>query len=445
MSRKRPSPGDPAKTVVYGFAGAILVGTASLMLPISTTGKGGAPFLTSLFTSTSAICVTGLTAVPTDTYWTEFGQTMIMLMIQVGGIGIMTGASLLFLTISRRMGLQRRLSAQAETKALNLGDLRRVLFGVVAFSILAEVVVSVVLAIRFWAGGADFGSGAWQGLFHAISAFNNAGFSIFKDNLVGYVTDPAVSLTIALAIIAGGIGFPVWLELRRQARRPSRWSMHVKITLTTTVALIVFGSIALTVTEWNNSGTLGPLSGPGKILAGFFAAVTPRTAGFNSIDYGTVEPESILITDMLMFVGGGSASTAGGIKVTTFALLAMMAWAEMRGRTDVQAFRRRVPGVAQRQALTIAFAAVNLVVLGALGLMASSSFGFSESLFEAISAFGTVGLSTGITGSLSDAGHVILIGLMFLGRVGPLTLAVALVLREHGQRFRYPEERPLVG
>ncbi len=431
--------------MAYGFGAAILVGTALLMLPISTTGRGGAPLLTALFTSTSAICVTGLTIVPTDSYWTQFGQTMIMLMIQVGGVGIMTGASLLFLTISRRMGLQRRLNAQAETKALNLGDLRRVLFGVVVFSMLAEAIVALVLAIRFWAGGAGFGAGLWQGAFHSIAAFNNAGFSIFKDNLVGYVTDPTVCIAIALAVIAGGIGFPVWLELRRQFKRPSRWSLHVKITLTTTAALLAFGTLALTIAEWNNSETLGPLNAPGKLLAGFFAAVMPRTAGFNSIDYAHVEPEGTLVTDMLMFVGGGSASTAGGIKVTTFALLAMMAWAESRGRTDVQAFRRRVPGVAQRQALAVAFAAVNLVVLGALGLMATSSFDLSQTLFEAISAFATVGLSTGITAGLSDAGHLILIGLMFLGRVGPLTLAVALVLREHGQRFRYPEERPLVG
>ncbi len=445
MARIRTTPGNPAKTVVAGFAVAILVGAALLMLPISTTGRGGAPFLTSLFTATSAVCVTGLAVVDTATYWTEFGQTMIMLMIQAGGIGIMTGASLLFLGISRRLGLQRRLIAQAETKALNLGDLRRVLFGVVLFSLLAELIATVILAIRFWSGGASLGTGLWRGLFHAVSAFNNAGFSLFSDNLIGYVTDPTVNITIALAVIAGGIGFPVWLALRRDPRRPSRWSIHVKITLVTTAALLGFGAIALTAVEWGNDGTLGPLSIPGKLLAGFFAAVTPRTAGFNSIDYEQMHPEGLLITDMLMFVGGGSASTAGGIKVTTFALLAMMAWAEMRGRSDVQAFRRRVPNAAQRQALAIAFASVNLVVLGALALMASSPFDFSRTLFEAISAFGTVGLSTNLTPLLSDIGHSVLIGLMFLGRVGPLTLAIALVLREHSQRFRYPEERPLVG
>jgi Trk-type K+ transport system membrane component len=343
------------------------------------------------------------------------------------------------------MGLQRRMVAQAETKTLNLGDLRRVLFGVIFFSLLAEAAIATVLAVRFWAQGDSFFTGVWHGVFHSVSAFNNAGFSIFVGNLTGYVTDPTVSITIAVAVIAGGVGFPVWLAIRRYPRRPSRWSMHVKITLATTMALIVGGSIAMTAFEWNNEGTLGPLSTPGKLLAGFFAGVMPRTAGFNSIDYAQMDPEGLLITDMLMFVGGGSASTAGGIKVTTFAILAMMAWAEMRGRADVQAFGRRVPGVAQRQALAIAFASVNLVVLGALALMVSSGFGFSETLFEAISAFATVGLSTGITPLLSDAGHAILVGLMFLGRVGPLTLAVALVLREHAQRFRYPEERPLVG
>lgn len=445
MALSRTSAGNPAKTVVVGFAVAILVGSLLLMLPISTSGEGGAPFLTSLFTATSAICVTGLAVVDTATYWTEFGQTMIMLMIQIGGTGIMTGASLVFLTISRRIGLQRRLIAQAETKAVNLGDVRRVLFGVVLFSLLAELVVTAILAIRFWSLGDSFGTGLWRGLFHAVSAFNNAGFALFSDNLMGFVADPTVTITIAVAVIAGGIGFPVWLAIRRDPRRAARWSMHVKITLVTTAALLAFGAIALTAVEWDNDRTLGPLSVPGKLLAGFFAAVTPRTSGFNSIDYEQVHPEGLLITDMLMFVGGGSASTAGGIKVTTFALLAMMAWAEMRGRPDVQAFRRRVPGVAQRQALAIAFAAVNLVVLGALALMASSSFDFSRTLFEAISAFGTVGLSTNLTPLLSDFGHSVLIGLMFLGRVGPLTLAVALVLREHSPLFRYPEERPLVG
>jgi len=443
---RRVSPSNPSKAVVLGFAGAILAGALVLMLPIAAEGPGGSSFRVALFTATSAVCVTGLTVVDTATYFTTFGQGVITVLIQIGGLGIMTGASLLFLAVSRRIGLRRRMIAQTERNALNLGDLRRVLIGVVSFSFLAEALFALILAIRFWAeGGVGFGTGLWRGVFHAVSAFNNAGFSLFSDNLIGYVTDPTVTLAVAFAVIVGGLGFPVWLDLRRRRTTPNRWSLHTKVTLLTTGALVVGGWIVLTALEWENEGTLGPLSAPGKLLAGFFASVVPRTAGFNSIDYGEMHPEGLLITDMLMFVGGGSGSTAGGIKVTTFALLTMMAIAEVRGRRDVAAFRRRIPGPAQRQALTIAFAGVNLVVLGALALMVTSSFGFSESLFESISAFATVGLSTGITPKLSGAGDGILIALMYLGRVGPLTLAVALVLREHDQRFRYPEERPLVG
>ena len=422
------------------------MGTLVLMLPISAEGPGGSSFRVAVFTATSAICVTGLVVVDTATYFTPFGQGVIVVLIQIGGLGIMTGASLLFLAVSRRIGLRGRMIAQTERNALNLGDLRRVLIGVVTFSVLAEAVFALILATRFWTeAGVGFGTGLWRGVFHSVSAFNNAGFSIFSNNLVGYVTDPTVTLTAAVAIIAGGLGFPVWLDVRRRRKTPRRWSLHTKITLVTTAGLIVGGWIILTALEWSNDGTLGPLSAPGKLLAGFFASVVPRTAGFNTIDYGHMHPEGLLITDMLMFVGGGSGSTAGGIKVTTFALLAMMAIAEVRGRRDVNAFRRRIPNTAQRQALTIAFAGVNAVVLGALALMVTSSFGFSETLFEAISAFATVGLSTGITPHLSGVGDAILIGLMYLGRVGPLTLAVALVLREHDPRFRYPEERPLVG
>jgi potassium uptake TrkH family protein len=443
---RRVSPPNPSKAVALGFAIAILVGALLLMLPISAEGPGGASLRVALFTSTSAICVTGLAVVDTATYFTPFGQLVIMLLIQIGGLGIMTGASLLFLAVSRRLSLRGRMIAQTERNALNLGDLRKVLIGVVTFSLMAETLFALVLTIRFWAeGGVDVAAALWRGTFHSVAAFNNAGFSLFSNNLMDYVTDATVTLTVAFAVIAGGLGFPVWLDLRRRRKTPLRWSLHSKLTLLTTAALIVGGWIALTAVEWNNDGTFGSLSVPGKMLAGFFASVVPRTAGFNTIDYGDMHPEGLLITDMLMFVGGGSGSTAGGIKVATFALLVMIAIAEIRGRSDVAAFRRRIPNTAQRQALTIAFAAVNAVVLGTLALMAVSSFGFSETLFEAISAFGTVGLSTGITPHLSAAGNVILIALMYVGRVGPLTLAVALVLREHDQRFRYPEERPLVG
>lgn len=443
---KGDAPPNPSKTVAVGFAVAIIVGTVLLMLPISTQGPGGSPFRVAIFTSTSAICVTGLAVVDTATYFTTFGQTVIMLLIQAGGLGIMTGASLLFLMVSKRIGLRNRMIAQQERGSINLGDVRRVLLGVIGFSILAEIVFAIILSIRFVAeDDVGLGTAVWRGVFHAISAFNNAGFALFSDNMMGYVTDPTVSIAIAAAVIVGGIGFPVWLELRGRLRNPFRWSLHTKLTLVMTGGLLLAGWIMITATEWNNDGTLGPLSAPGKVLAGFFASVVPRTAGFNSVDYGQMHPEGILTTDMLMFAGGGSGSTAGGIKVTTLALLMLMSLAEVRGHQDVTAFGRRISATIQRQALSVAFAGINLVILGTLCLMLLSPFDFSQTLFESISAFGTVGLSTGITPKLSGAADAVLIGLMYLGRIGPLTLAIALILRSHPHRFRYPEERPLVG
>jgi potassium uptake TrkH family protein len=436
----------PAQLIVSAFALAILVGTALLLLPVATVSPGSASFTTALFTSTSAICVTGLVVVDTPTYWTQYGQVVIMGLIQAGGLGIMTLASILALLVARRLGLRRRLLAQAERAAPELSDLRRLLLSVVLLSFAFEAVAAVVLTLRFWLSyDYAFGSAVYRGVFHAVSAFNNAGFALYGDSLVRFVADGWIVLTVALTLIAGGLGFPVWLELRRRFRMPRAWTLHTKLTLTGTGVLIVFGFVAVLVLEWSNAGTLGPLDPGGKLLAAFFQGVTPRTAGFNTVDYGSVEPETLLVTDMLMFVGGGSASTAGGIKVTTLALLFLMVFSEIRGEENVNAFGRRVPPHAQRQALVVAFIALNAVVLCTLALMADSRFGFQESLFEALSAFGTVGLSTGITPDLNEVGRLLLIVLMFLGRTGPYTLAVALALRESRKLYRFPEERPLIG
>jgi Trk-type K+ transport system membrane component len=285
----------------------------------------------------------------------------------------------------------------------------------------------------------------YLGVFHAVSAFNNAGFGLYPDSLVRFVDDPFVCLPIAVAVIAGGLGFPVLFELRRHLRTPRRWSVHTKITVGTTLILLLVGGVLITVAEWTNPATLGRLDLGGKLLAGFFHAVMPRTAGFNSIDIAGMHEGTLLVTDVLMFIGGGSAGTAGGIKVTTFALLALMVLAEVRGDPNVNAFGRRVPPVAQRQALTVAFLGINAVVIGALALMAFSHFPLGQALFEAISAFGTVGLSTGITGDLTPAGEGILIALMFIGRTGPHVLAAALVLRERERLYRLPEDRPIIG
>jgi trk/ktr system potassium uptake protein len=435
----------PAQLIVIAFAAAILVGTLLLMLPFARAGPESAPPLTALFTATSAVCVTGLIVVDTPTYWSQPGQVIILGLIQAGGLGIMTLASLLALLLARRLGLRGRLVAQAERGA-ELADLRRVIVGVVVLSAFFEALAATVLTARLWLSyDLSFGSAVWRGVFHAISAFNNAGFALWSDSLVGFVGDGWIILTVGVAIIAGGLGFPVWFELSRRVHDPRRWTLHTKLTLGTAAFLLCFGIVAVLIFEWENAKTMGNLDTDGKLLAAFFQGVTPRTAGFNSLDYSQVEPETLLVTDMLMFVGAGSASTGGGIKVTTFALIFLMVWAEVRGDPHVNAFGRRVPPFAQRQALTVAVIAINAVVLATLGLMATTGFSLQQTLFEALSAFGTVGLSTGITPELDGAGQLIVIALMFLGRTGPYTLFVALALRERERLYRYPEERPLIG
>jgi trk system potassium uptake protein len=436
----------PAQWIVFAFAAGILLGAALLLLPIATEGPERASFTTALFTSTSALCVTGLVVVDTPTYWSSFGQTVVLGLIQVGGLGIMTLASLLALLVARRLGLRTRLIAQAETAAPGLQDVRRLALGVVVLSLLFETVAAFVLTLRFWITyEMSFGSAVWHGVFHAISAFNNAGFALWNDSLVRFATDGWITLTVALAIIAGALGFPVWLELRRRVLSPQHWTLHTKLTLGVTLALLAFGFVAVAAFEWSNPATLGPLDAGGKLSAAFFQSVTPRTAGFNTVDYGSMEQETLFITDLLMFIGGGSASTAGGIKVTTFALLVLVVWSEVRGDPQVNAFGRRIPMHAQRQAFSVVFIAAVAVFAGTLALMALDDHPFRDVLFEATSAFGTVGLSTGITADWGELGRLVLIALMFLGRTGPYTLAVALALRERKRLYRFPEERPLIG
>jgi len=436
----------PGRIIAGGFAGAISAGTALLSTPLATADGGRASLEDALFTATSAVCVTGLVTVDTGTYWSGFGQGVILLLIQLGGLGIMTVASLVAVLFSRRLGFRTRLIAQAETKALTAADIRRLIGRIVAFSLICEVVTAIILTTRFWIAYDERPARAlYSGVFHAVSAFNNAGFGLHPDSLVRYVTDPWITLTVAVAVIIGGLGFPVVFELLRAWRRPKTWSVLTRITVATTAALLVVGTIVITAAEATNPGTLGPLDEGQTLLAGFFAAVMPRTAGFNSIDIAALRPETLFFTDALMFIGGGSAGTAGGIKVTTFGLLAYVLWAEMRGAPDVEVGRRKIPSTNQRQALAIALLSIGAVVLATLLLLSMTSFIFEQVLFEAISAFATVGLSTGITADLPLPAHLLIVALMFVGRIGPLTLASALALRERGQLRELPQERTIVG
>ncbi|WP_079166905.1 TrkH family potassium uptake protein [Streptomyces oceani] len=446
MTRQWPRFRHPAQVVVAGFATAIAIGTGLLMLPVARSGPGGAGALEALFTSTSAVCVTGLIVVDTPVYWSGFGQAVILGLIQVGGFGIMTFASLLVLLVSHRMGLKTRMTAAAETKTLGLGDVRTVVTGVVKVSLLLEAITALVLVLRFaTAYDESWPRAVWLGVFHAVSAFNNAGFALRSDSLMGFVTDPWICLPIALAVIAGGLGFPVLFELRRRLRRPRGWSLHTKIVVWATGVFLLGGTVFITAVEWSNPATLGPLNTPGKLLAGFFQSVMPRTVGFNSVDISQMNPASWLGMDVLMFIGGASAGTAGGIKVTTFAVLAFVIYAEIRGEGAVNIFNRRLHGDLQRQALTVVLLSVAAVATSTMAFMVVTEYSLDQSLFEVISAFATVGLSTGITADLPSGLQLLLITLMFIGRLGPITIASALALRSRDRLYDLPEERPVIG
>ena len=436
----------PARLVPLAFLLTILAGTGLLMLPASHAGEGGAPFLTALFTATSAVCVTGLVVQDTPTYWSGFGQAMILGLVQVGGFGIMSGATLLGLLVTRRLRLGTRLVAQAETRSLSLGDVASVLRLILAVTLGAELAVAAAVAARLHLAYREpMAEAAWHGLFLGVSAFNNAGFSTYSDNLMRFAQDPLMLAPIMAAVILGGIGFPVLQELRRELRRPAWWSLHTKLTLLGTGLLLLGGTVAILAYEWSNPGTLGSFGLANRLLNAAFHSAMLRTAGFNAVEVGQMRPETLAVSYGLMLIGGGSAGTAGGIKVTTFLVLGLVVWAEIRGEPDATAFRRSISRDVQRQALTVVLLAVGLAGTATLLLLSVSPFGLQAVLFEVISAFATVGLSTGITPSLPPSGQAIIIMLMFLGRVGTATVAAGLALRSRQRPYRYPEERPIVG
>ncbi|SNR32857.1 potassium uptake protein, TrkH family [Haloechinothrix alba] len=448
LRKPLPVAGHPARTVMGGFAVAVAIGTVLLMLPVASEDGTSAGFVTALFTATSAVCITGLIVVDTGAYWSTFGDVVILGLIQIGGIGIMTAASVLVLLVSRRFGLRMQLSAQRETKSLQLGEVRDVASGIIKVSLLVETVVAVLFTGRLLvAYDYTAGEAVYFGVFHGVSAFNNAGFSLYSDSMARFVADPWISLPVIIAVILGGLGFPVIFEVARRLRRrrAHRWSIHTKITLITSGVLLAAGFAFITAAEWNNENTMAPLGFGGKLLAGLFAATMPRSSGFSSVETGDMTGPSLLVTDVLMFIGGGSASTGAGIKVTTFALLAFVILAEIRGEPTVHVMGRRLAAAVQRQALTIALLTVALVMLTTITMLTASRFALDEVLFEAISAVCNVGLSTGITADLPPGIHIMMSVLMFIGRLGPITLATALALRDRPRKYELPEERPIVG
>lgn len=437
---------SPVRLVPLAFLAAILVGAGLLMLPLSRAPGSDEVVMPAFFTAVSAVCVTGLITVDTATFWTPFGQTVILALIQVGGFGIMTLATLLALLVRKSLGLRSQLIAQSESHTLNLGDVRGVLLRVAKIMLSVEAATALVLTARFWmAYDADLPTAAWHGIFHSISAFNNAGFSLFSDNLIPFVTDPWIIFPICIAVITGGIGFPVIIELLRGRSFHKGWTVHVRLTVYGTFLLLALGIGLFAWFEWDRTETLGPLSIGGRIVASIAGGVFPRTAGFNSINYGEAAPETLLITNILMFIGGGSAGTAGGIKITTFLVLAFAIWNEVSGREQVTIGHRSISSSVQRQALSVALLGIAAVMLGTILLLVFTDYGLEQVLFESISAFATVGLSTGITYELPASAEIVLMALMFIGRIGTITVAAALALRSRPILYKLPQERPIIG
>ncbi|GHH40822.1 TrkH family potassium uptake protein [Lentzea cavernae] len=435
----------PARLVVLAFLAATAAGTALLMLPMSAESGRMTGFMDALFTAASGISGTGLAVVDTGSHWSTFGEVVLLVLWQVGGFGIMTLTSVLALLVSHKLGLHLQLTVKTETNTLNLGQVRAVVAGVVAISLVVEAVGAVVLALRFWLGyGEPFGRALYSGVFHSVSSFNSVGLALYPDSLVRYATDPWVCLPIVVVAVLGGLGFPVLFELLRRRRR-KRWSLHTRITVPVYLGLMAFGTLVVLVVEWGRAGTLGPFGFGDKVLVGLFHGVMFGTAGFNTVDVAQLQPATMLAGDVLMFIGGGSAGTTGGIKVTTFALLAYVLLAEVRAEPSVHVMGRRISAEVQRQAVTVALLGVGVVMAATLVLLATSSFRLDDVLFETTAAFGGVGLSSGITADLSVTGQLVVIVLMFIGRVGPITLVSALALRERRRRYELPEERPIVG
>jgi trk system potassium uptake protein TrkH len=441
---------SPGRLVVAGFGALILTGTVALLMPWAHAPGRSISVLEALFTSTSAVCVTGLAVLDTATAWSGVGQATIMVLIQLGGLGIMTAASLIAILVTHRLGLASRLVTASERGTVLMGDIRGTVLRVVTITAVIEGTVATVLAVRFaTVYGYSLPKAVWHGVFHSVSAFNNAGFALYSDSIVSFVGDPVVCLAIAGAVILGGIGYPVIIEIvrrsgTREVRRRS-WSLHSRLTVWYSAILLLAGTVLVAGVEWDRPGTLGPLSVPTKLLAAVFQSAITRTAGFNSVPIGELEPGTLFGMDLLMFIGAGSAGTAGGVKVTTIAVLLAAIRAQVQGEPDTTLIDRRLSGGTVRLALAVVATSLVAVVTATFAIVLTSHWTLDQVLFEVVSAFGTVGLSTGITPDLASGHQLVVIMLMFGGRVGMLGFITALSIPRRHALVRPPEGRPLVG
>lgn len=453
MLYTRKNPGfferlKPEQVLVIAFVIMILIGAVLLSLPVATENGQPLPFLDALFTSTSAVCVTGLVVVDTATTFSTFGETVTILLIQAGGLGITTITTFFALMLGKKIGVKERLILREAFNKFDLQGVVNLVLKVVLITLIIEAAGFVCLSFVFVP---DWGwkTGLYFAFYHSISAYNNGGFDLFGhvekfSSLTQYINNSWLILIISTLILLGSIGFIVVLEMINYRTR-RRLSLHTKVVLTMTGLLITVGTIVILLIEWSNPATIGTLSFKDKLMASYFHAVTPRSGGFNLVSTGEMYPVTQFFTVLLMFVGAAPNSTGGGIKVTTFAIILLAVWAMVRGNRHVVAYRRRIPVDQVYKALTVTVAFLFLVIILTMILMTVEHTNILMAMFEAVSSFGTVGMSMGLTPELGTIGEITVIIAMFAGRLGPITLAVAIARNIDPPPFRYPEERPLIG
>ena len=431
--------------LVYGFAIVIALGTLLLALPISSKSGDFTSFVNALFTSTSAVCVTGLVVVDTADYWSSFGQAVILVLIQIGGFGFMTSATLFLLIMVRRIGLRERLLIGESMGLTRLGGLGSLVMKIAIFTIISEVVGAILLFISFSMDD-PVGTAIWNAVFQSVSAFNNAGFDIFGSfrSMADYNGDIMIMLVTATLVILGGISFLVFADIFK-VRNLSRMTLDSKLVIYTTFILLTIGTLVVLSTEFDHAPTLGAMSIPQKLVNAFFQSVSPRTAGFSSIDMGQVTDYTLFFTMILMFIGGAAGSTAGGIKVNTFGMLIAIIWSTLRGKEYAGVYGREFKTQQVNRVLTLVMISLGLIAVVVFILTITEDFKFLNLLFETVSAYGTVGLSTGITPHLSIAGQLLIVLTMFVGRLGSLTLALSLLQRQKQSGCRYPQESIRIG
>jgi potassium uptake TrkH family protein len=450
----------PTRLIAAAFTVVILIGTALLMTPVANKSGKSLNFLDALFTSVSAVTVTGLSTVDTETHWTMFGHVVIALLMQVGAFGIVGFGALVIFLIEGRLSLRGKLTASSEYSTGNAPDVRSLLRRVGLVMLTFQLILTSILFFRLLTEyGYTINKALGHSIFHAIASFNNAGFALYADSMMRFSQDPWVIIPIFTTVYIASLGFPVISEIFdryrdkfRKFRNPAyvsslplQWSLNSRIVLWASFFLVVAGALYIGFLEWNNPKTLGPLSFANKIWDSIFASTMPRTAGFNSLDISEMNPATWLGMNFLMFIGGASASTAGGIKVGTFVVLLFVVYTEIRGETAVNIGNRRLPRSMQRQALSIVTITSSVIVGAVVLLRLTTGFTLDQILFEVFSAVGTVGLSTGITADLPPHAKFLLSLLMLFGRLGPIVVATSLALRKVRRHYELPKERPLIG